>query len=227
MRHIFLSPHMDDVVLSAGSYILTLLTKKESVSVITVFTEFGKRPISLNAQKYLFDSGCLRLSAFSIKRKTEDKKAMDLLGTPYTYLAYIDGGFRKDKKNAKVYPTFHHLFSGYIVEADKELIKQITTDLSSVIKKSDIIYAPLGIGNHADHIIINQIAQTLPNRKCFWLDQPYAWKAKMNHHYGYKETFRVTHQKKKERILSCYRSQIKQLYPHGIPHIDELFLTKA
>jgi len=218
---------MDDAVLSSGSYILTLLNKKKDVQIITVFTSFGSRPISWGAQKYLMKSGFSRLDSFTKARKNEDMNSMHMLDIPFVHLEFIDGGFRKDSKEKFFYTTFDYLCSGKVPHEDVRLIPAIKKTLtSSLIHASDILYTPLGIGNHADHIIVNRVAQTLPNKTYYWLDQPYAWKAKINQQYGYKETFRVPHQKKKEEVLSCYRSQIWQLYPHGIPKIDEVFFEK-
>jgi len=254
MRHVFLSPHMDDVVLSSGSHILNLLNKKKEVHIITVFTSFGSRPISWDAQKYLMKSGFFRLDSFTKARKNEDLNSMHMLDIPFVQLDFIDGGFRKDSKEKFVYPTFDHLFSGSVAHEDARLIQTIKKTLTSSlysrnwnfinsgnvfpsIQPSDILYAPLGIGNHADHIIVNRIAQTLPNKTYYWLDQPYAWKTTPHSRnwdffnsgnvYGeYREAFRVPHQKKKEEVLSCYRSQLWQLYPHWIPKIDEVFFEK-
>jgi LmbE family N-acetylglucosaminyl deacetylase len=234
---------MDDAVLSSGSHILNLLNTKKGVQIITVFTSFGSRPISWDAQKYLMKSGFFRLDSFTKARKNEDLNSMHMLDIPFVQLDFIDGGFRKDSKEKFFYPTFDHLCSGKVPHEDVRLIQTIKKTLNSSlhsrnwnfinsgnvlpgIQPSDILYAPLGIGNHADHIIVNRVAQTLPNKTYYWLDQPYAWKAKINQQHGYKEAFRVPHQKKKEEVLSCYRSQMWQLYPHWIPKIDEVFFEK-
>jgi len=226
MRHIFLSPHMDDAILSAGNHILTLIKGKKQVSVITVFTGFGTRPISWDTQKYLLKSGFFRLRSFERARHAEDIRAMDALHVPYTHMDLIDGGFRKNTDNTFLYPTHTHLFSGTIARKDMHLIRTVKKTLSPLIKHSDILYAPLGIGNHADHIIVNRVAHTLPNKTYYWLDQPYAQEANTNQQHGYTEAFRVPHQKKKESIIGYYQSQIRQLYPNGIPPIDEVFFEK-
>lgn len=227
MRHVFLSPHMDDAVLSAGSLILTLIKEKKHVVIVTVFSNFGKRPISFPAQKYIFRSGCIRLSTFSEKRKGEDQKAMDLLGIPCKYLMYVDGGFRKNPQGKLLYPTFNELFSGTISFYDKKLLKKLEKDILACVRKPDIIYAPLAVGNHADHILVNRIAKTLPNITYYWLDQPYGWEKRIPLHVaGYNEVFRLSHKKEKKKILSCYPSQIKLLYPKGIPFIDEVFFER-
>ncbi|KKS89850.1 MAG: hypothetical protein UV63_C0012G0002 [Microgenomates group bacterium GW2011_GWC1_43_11] len=230
---------MDDAVLSAGSYIINLVKEKKPVCIITVFTEFGTRPISWDAQKYLLKSGCLGVTGFTDTRKREDTSAMAKLTIPFIHLDFIDGGFRKNEKGKPLYPTFDHLCSGNIAKNDEILLKKIRKEIVSYCKKSDIIYAPLGIGTHADHIIINRIAQTLPNKTYYYPDQPYAWKITQTPHSRnwdffnsgnvnreFREVFRIPHHKEKKEILSCYRSQMRQLYPHGIPVIDEVFLKR-
>ncbi len=226
MRHIFLSPHMDDAVLSAGNYMLQLLKNRKEIMTIAVFTSFGSRPISLNAQIYLIKSGFFSLHSFAKKRKEEDINAMRFLHTPYTHLDYIDGAFRKTTKGTHIYPTFRKLFSGIITHEDEKHMQTWRRKIMSFCKKTDIIYAPLGIGNHADHIIVNRIAQTLPNKIYFWLDQPYAHDKNIYQHKGYQEVFRIPHQIKKESLQNEYRSQIKLIYSRRIPTIDEVFFEK-
>jgi len=214
---------MDDAVLSAGNLLLSLVEKHTNVLIITIFTEFGKRPINWDAQKYIIKSGHCRISAFSNARKNEDICAMNMLGAKFKHLDFIDGGFRKNRNKTLLYPTYKKLFSGTINLYDKQLTKKIGCVLKPIIKKSDILYAPLGIGNHADHIVVNQAAQTLPNKTYYWLDQPYASNLKEYKTTGYSEAFRVPHQKKKEDIIACYTSQVQLVFPEGIPKINEVF----
>lgn len=228
MRHVFLSPHMDDAVFSAGSLLLQLVKKRKDVLIITLFTSFGTRPISWDAQKYLFRSGFLRISSFTGARKKEDVKAMSILGVPYAHLDFVDGGFRRNNHGRLLYPTFTELFSGAVNPSDKKNIPTIRRALQSLIHTSDILYAPIGVGNHADHLIVNQVTRTFSNKTYFWLDQPYAGNGK-NIFTGqkYKKNLALKHNKYKDRLIHCYTSQTRHLYPHGIPHTDDLILVKA
>lgn len=80
MRHVFISPHLDDAVLSAGDLIAGLLKDGEKVRIITVFTDFGAGPMHLNARRYVFESGALTVHSFKRLRLIEDRRAMEKLG---------------------------------------------------------------------------------------------------------------------------------------------------
>ena len=242
MKHVFVSPHMDDAVLSAGDYILELKRKGQKVFVVTVFTEFGKEPISLRNRKYLYNSGFLNLRRFSNQRKEEDKEAMKKLGVEYFHLGIIDGTFRKREDasllaNALaylgigkkfIYPTRKALFSGKISPLDKPLLQKIYLKLKERTNKSGILYCPLGIGNHADHLIIREVVSCFPNQKYYWLDQPYiSWKGRQKQlellQNKFRKSFVVEKNPQKKEVVKCYSSQVNGLFPDGIKFKKEAF----
>lgn len=169
MRHIFISPHLDDAVLSCGGHISFLAGKKQKILVITVFSDFGKGPVSLSARRYMWHCGALTIKQFQAKRIIEDQLAMETIGANYLHLGFTDAYFRR------FYPNHRQLFSGRIDPADKKLVDLIEKKLPSLIKRGDVLYGPMGIGGHVDHIIVNKIIKSLPGgEKLYWLDQPYA-----------------------------------------------------
>src|SRR4030042_3888140 len=157
MRPVFISPHLDDAILSAGNLLLDLVSQKEEVLIVTVFTNFGQGPISHESRKYILGSGFLTLKAFEKARIEEDKKAMVKLGVKYWHLPFIDAGFRLREKvsrwdnflsfigvGKRFYYPFHNrssLFSGKIfLEEEKDLIKNIEKKVKEIVKKDDILY---------------------------------------------------------------------------------------
>lgn len=169
MRHVFISPHLDDAVLSCGGYISFLAGKKQKILVITIFSDFGKGPVSLSARRYMWHCGALTIKQFQTKRITEDWLAMETIGADHMHLGFTDAYFRR------FYPNHSQLFSGRVNPADKKLVGLIEQKLFSLIKRGDVLYGPMGIGGHVDHVIVNQIVKNLPaGEKLFWLDQPYA-----------------------------------------------------
>lgn len=237
MRYVFISPHMDDVVCSAGDYILGLKKKKEKVFIITVFTEFGKGPLSRASQEYINSCNIPHLNKFSRERKNEDLRAMEKLGVKYCHLGFIDAAFRLKKNSFGsefIYPFYnsHCLFSGKVALADKALLSKIWKKLKKLIRRGDILYGPLAIGNHVDHLIIRKLLLRFVNKKYFWVDQPYINEKKgieqLRSLKGrYKKAFTVKKTFPKKEILSCYSSQIKYFFPKGIKLQREVFFTKA
>ena len=237
MRHVFVSPHMDDAVFSAGELILSLVAKKKKVLVVTVFTEFGDGPISWDARRYLYCSGFWSLTKFSKARKQEDIRVMIKLGVDYLHLGFIDGGFRLRKsvgflKNLSAYiglgPKFIYpfhtkksLFSGIVSNYDKVLLRKIYSKLEKIVKSNDILYGPICVGNHADHLVVREVSSSFKNKKYFWVDQPYiieegGEKQLKSFKISYKKSLSVRKVIRKMEVVRYYKSQVKCLYSEGV-----------
>jgi LmbE family N-acetylglucosaminyl deacetylase len=219
---------MDDAVLSAGSLLLSLIKKRADVLIITVFTQFGTGIPTWDSLKYIIKSGNVTTQSFEKKRVEEDRQAMHMLGARSIHLPFIDGGFRKKQEGGYLYPDRISLFSGYVHKEDRNITKSIKETIQSYCSPQDILYAPLAIGSHADHIIINRIVKSFHQKTYFWLDQPYAENSHSEPHKNrYTLKRKVAHDDKKDQLIHCYSSQVRLLYPKGIPHVDELFFIKA
>lgn len=226
-RHVFLSPHLDDAVFSAAGLILDLKKKKNDIFIVSVFTSFGERPISTDAQVSLLKSGCIRLSSFGKLRMREDDAAMRALGVPFIRLGFVDAGFRKTTDRSFIYPTFKQLFSGSQV-AEPKLFKNILQSLTGVLRPNDVIYAPLGIGNHPDHILVREATQTITRNVLFWADLPYACNLRtpLPDREEWTHAITITPSAAKTTVASMYRSQFFQCFPKGLEHIQEKFFTR-
>jgi len=201
MRHVFISPHLDDAVLSAGDFLLKLKKENKKVLIVTVFTKFGKEPISKDSKKYLKYSDFLSLEKFSQARKFEDFQAMKKLEVKFIHLDFVDGGFRKN--NGKViYPNHDKscLFSGKISNVDENLITKLRKRLSQIIKSDDVLYGPKGIGKHVDHLIVRKVLASFENKQFLWMDQPYV------------KGIKKKPSKEKLEVIDCYKSQVKCLF---------------
>ncbi len=142
MQHIFLSPHLDDAVASCGGTIAKLVYEREDVLVVTVYTrQPDLKSISKKFHKF----------AFYDQRKKEDQKALDKLSADYKWLDIEERAYRTPliKK-----PT--DVFKINLSEGLKQFlnISEIQAELEKIFEKypKSKIYAPLGIGNHFDHV---------------------------------------------------------------------------
>src|SRR5579859_3047345 len=129
---IFISPHLDDAVLSAGG-LVKFLSSKTKIMVINIFTQAidGKQTVS--AWKYIKDMGYNKASDLFADRQKEDKEALFQLHISPINLGFPDALWRK-KNNfvAKtlgnvlpefkhVYPTYRfHITNGKVSSADQE-----------------------------------------------------------------------------------------------------------
>lgn len=228
MRHIFVSPNMDDAVLSAADLMLDLISKRKKVLVVTVFTEFGTGPLSLAARLYLLGCGFLSLPKFSQQRHAEDLSAMEKLGAEYSHLRFIDAGFRVRKKigflsrvisllgfGSKFRYPYHNersLFSGKILPEEGELVEKVRISLRKIIETKDVLYGPLGLGGHVDHLVVREAIIRFKNKKYFWADQPYvsSERGKQELTEIERNQYRkmiVPKHKEKQELINCYYSQ--------------------
>jgi LmbE family N-acetylglucosaminyl deacetylase len=219
MRKILvLSPHMDDAVLSCCDYLLNKKNKKSEVKIITIFTNFKSEVITSDAKRYLKKSGHENIYDFEKERKKEDRNSLDFLGFKHEYWDFIDGGFRQfNKKN--IYKNYNQLFSGRIHPKDKKIILKILEKLKKYKNDFDEILIPLGIGKHADHLIIKSCGEKVFNKNKinYYIDWPYAFKLK---NWNLTQIFTILKNKKwitftskkKKKALQLYKSQVKLLF---------------
>lgn len=183
-RCYFISPHLDDAILSAGGLISTL-AKTHKVKVITIFSKASEKPYTFFCRRYLNTCHYQDADMFFKDRKKEDQRLFHRLGIDPQYLDFADAAWRKKtKKNwlinilpelSHLYPTRFHILSGRISQEDIILIDQIKKKLISFIppNKKTIVFCPLAIGQHVDHIIVREICRQIFKQVIFWSDYPY------------------------------------------------------
>src|SRR5579871_5067884 len=109
---IFISPHLDDAILSAGELMRTLVGKTK-ILVVNVFTEASNDRQTLSAWKYVKDMGYSNAKDLFIERKAEDKRALSHLGIYPINLGFSDVLWRtKNTKFSsflgKIIPELNH-----------------------------------------------------------------------------------------------------------------------
>lgn len=232
-RFLFISPHLDDAVLSCGQFLPELAKLKKSVTVVTVFTKASAKTISPQAKSFLKKCGAVSAIKFFRNRKKEDTAALHYLHVNSKHLNFIDAAWRLDKDKRPIYANENIQFSGTIKSADKSTVLRIRSQLNKLIanNKQTLLLCPLGIGGHADHVIIKEVIKKIPGPKLFWEDYPYNTNKKLvadflSHHKFVHRAFRFYgfDFRKKETAIRLYSSQIKSLFPaNKIPHLSESY----
>lgn len=177
-RHIYLSPHFDDIVYSCGGALAKQTSRGERVLVITVFA--GLPPVDLTlspyAQKVQHVMGCDHSAAVLIAaRRLEDAQALTHLHADYLWLDHLDAIYR----GAPAYYRRRRSMWGNIHPDDNAILRHLTQDLEQAHKRlpDAMWYAPLGMGYHVDHQIVFAAAEQLLQRGVqvhFYEDFPYA-----------------------------------------------------
>lgn len=166
-RHIFLSPHFDDVVYSCGGTLAVQISNGLRPLVITVFG--GIPPQGLTVSPFAFavqkGMGASNLDPATLmeNRRKEDAAALDFLGANYLWLDYLDAVYRG---NPPYYTSNSQLIGGEVHPADIDIDQQLAQDLIELADRlpDAVWYAPLGIGGHVDHQIVASAVDRLVQR---------------------------------------------------------------
>ncbi len=182
MNHVYLSPHLDDAVLSCGGAIHHHTAAGEPVLVITIFAgEYtGDRPSPFARVQHGYWGDPLRPMTL---RTAEDTAALASLGAEGRHLDYLDAIYRTGPDGEWLYPSEETLW-GEICPSDplaQDGTQALAGHLTRLMPAKDgsLVYAPLGVGRHVDHQVVHVAARSLLDlgyRLSFYEDYPYAEK---------------------------------------------------
>lgn len=166
MKIFYISPHYDDAVGSCGARMSRDKMENE-VNLITVFSEV-KKPFSeyANMLHAYWD-----LKNPLSDRKNENIKVCKFLKINNIMLGFFDSIYRTFN-NEYIYPSQESIFSK-VNPLDSELIENIKNAILRYIAKEDLIFFPLGVGSHVDHIIVSEVGKILKSENykvSFYLD---------------------------------------------------------
>jgi hypothetical protein len=160
VKHIYVSPHADDVALSCGGQILSGSTPMNDAMVLNIFTsESGDSP-----QDKLFDS-------INSERSIEDRAAWKQIGIKADYIDLPEALLRKK------FP-FSILPRGDEDAIIEELYQAILPYARS--NPDAAFYFPAGFGNHVDHLACRKVAfrlidEGIIDTVILYEDTPYSW----------------------------------------------------
>jgi LmbE family N-acetylglucosaminyl deacetylase len=152
--HLYLSPHLDDAVLSCGGQIGQLVRAGNTVRVVTVFA--GDVPADAAASPFvqeLHTRWGLGLNP-SAGRRAEDRAALGILGARVTHLPFPDCVYRLGGKGVPQYPTRDAIF-GAVAQVEMPLIDEVVRALKRLrVPRDAQVILPLTAGHHVDHQIV-------------------------------------------------------------------------
>ncbi len=183
IRHVFLSPHLDDVVLSCGGTLAYLKQQKDvEAKVITIFAGIPGDGLPLSPfANTLHQRWGTAQRAYRVRRE-EDKAALAYVNLAPHWLPFLDCIYRGEPEHGRWYYTSERDLFGAVHPAEATMLplqiaNAIEQAISSVARvKGTILYAPLTIGNHVDHQLVFSAATHLLERGYslrFYEDYPY------------------------------------------------------
>lgn len=176
---LYLSPHLDDAVLSCGGTIHQQTQAGQKVVVLTIFagspTTTARTPFASELEARW---GAAE-DAIAVRR-TEDAEALGLLGAAPIHWPYEDCIYRRSQVSGEaLYPTQDAIF-GTVHPRDPVQSEVLAVEIETLWRDlgRPQVYAMLGAGNHVDHQIVAAALMHLLQRQSigvvFYEDYPYA-----------------------------------------------------
>lgn len=165
------SPHLDDATLSCGGLIADAARRGADVVVVTVFNAPPTPPISEPAARFLSRCGLAANTAME-QREREDDAALALLGAGSRRLELPEALYRKDRDGAPLYPSDLAIFGDPSPTDDQDAVTALIAAEAAAVRP-DLVFAPLGIGGHVDHVLVRRAAERLDEAVLHYEDVPY------------------------------------------------------
>lgn len=241
---LFLSPHLDDAVLSCGALIESE-ARKRKVLVTTLFTEAGPVPHTHAARSFLGQCSAHDADSLFKARRREDMAVLSGLGVDFLHLGATDALFRRRVATlpgssilgralpelVHRYPTYRFdIALGRVSRGDAALIGELRATVADLIEASnaELVFCPIGVGRHVDHLITRMVGEEFPEQVVFYADFPYNVSSEPDQ--GFISKKRLTPwlwndgtASKHERVRQ-YKTQTDALFPEGhIPAIPETY----
>ena len=172
MDWIYLSPHLDDAILSCGGLIFDQVSAGERVTVMTICAgDPPDGPFSAYATM-LHERWDVGREAAEIRRD-EDRAACRRLGTGFIHFDIPDCVYRLDNLQGEhFYQTDEAIFGG-IDPGEDALVKHAGDLVKANLPTSAKVVCPVTLGNHVDHQITRQAAEQIGIQLLFYADYPY------------------------------------------------------
>ncbi len=215
---LYLSPHLDDAVLSCGGSIHRRVEQGERVVVVTVcaapppndLSPFAKRLHERWSQMGEFD------------RTQEDRDALKRLGAEWIHLNYHDCIYRR-AGGRWLYDSEESLW-GDVSSLELCLVDELAKAFSDVasLKPNAEVWSPFAIGDHVDHKLVKLAASAWRNKSKwrfrYYADYPYA----VSFSGGTEILLSDSDRRAKIESIRCYSSQLSTFWQDDAEMVDQV-----
>ncbi|MCF6277686.1 MAG: PIG-L family deacetylase [Anaerolineales bacterium] len=172
MRHIYLSPHLDDAVLSCGGVIAMQREAGIPVEIWNIMSGNppADAPLSQLAQSVHAEWGTASAKETLALRLKEDSLAACRVDAAPRYFDFLDCIYRHAPDGTALYTDDIFLPPH---TADTPLVGQIAERLCASLRAEDTLVCPLTIGDHPDHVIVRRAAEQTGHPLRYYADIPY------------------------------------------------------
>lgn len=174
MRWIYISPHLDDAVLSAGGLIYEQSRVGVDVEIWTVFC--GSPPdeeLSPYAQTLHRNWGIPAAADVARARRAEDIQAAKIVGAKAVHFDFLDCIYRRGKNGDWLYS---YIFTPPH-EDEADFPARIAESVSARLTRDDKLVGCLGLGSHVDHLLARRAVAALRRPLLYYADVPYIFRS--------------------------------------------------
>ncbi|MFJ4025950.1 PIG-L deacetylase family protein [Paenarthrobacter sp. NPDC089989] len=186
---LFLSPHLDDAVLSCGA-LMEAQARGREIIVATLFTEASPGPHTRAARSFLRQCTHRVASELFEARRAEDKMVLESMGVRCVHLGGVDALFRRRRpatpgsaawdrllpELSHCYPTYRFdIALGRVSRADRHMMGRLQGDVAELmaLTGAELLFCPAGVGRHVDHLITREAGTGHPRSLVLYSDFPY------------------------------------------------------
>lgn len=219
---IYLSPHLDDAVLSAGGLIRL---QADAGMPVEIWTFMAGLPPDEDVPEFarLMHTiwGFQTVEQAIRTRRLEDLEAASRLGARAVHFDFLDCIYRRGRNGE---PLYSDVFVP-LQPDDADLPRRIAEVLTGRLQPDDQLVCQLAIGRHVDHLIVRHAAELLHRPLIYDADVPYV----LNHPNelqpaitGFAETLEPVSEAAFRcwvSAIECYASQVDSVFgSHEVMH---------
>ena len=170
MRWIYISPHLDDAVLSAGGFIYEQTHAGNPVEIWTIVCGFPPLGELTPFAQWLHQQWGTGTAEETVRlRREEDVKAASILGAKTVHFDVPDCIYRRGSDNE---PLYLDIFVSPH-DAEAHLPDQIAQTIAPDLQPDDRVICQLGVGSHVDHVLVRRAVERLSRPLWYIADIPY------------------------------------------------------
>lgn len=180
------------------------------------------------------------------ERRAEDTEVITAAGARPIHLGQCDALFRTRQGPSGLlrwvsaavpelvhrYPTYwFDIARGRVAKAERNLAEELAEEIEELSARigAEIVFCPLGVGRHVDHMLVRAVGPLLRSRVVYYSDLPYALRAAPEQSFlavhGLRKWTFPDDPELKVPLIKGYRTQADALFPGGIvpPRAEEYY----
>ena len=181
MQWIYLSPHLDDVVLSAGGLVWEQVQAGESVQIWTICAGDPPPPPYTPFAEELHARWGADGAQASAVRRGEDRAACAGLGAGIRHSPLPDCIYRRLPGNGRPLISERDDLFRPFPAAEGARSAEIAAWIAEALPAGARLVSPLALGGHVDHRLVRAAAESLGRPLWFYADYPYVVDDPLNH----------------------------------------------